>query len=223
MDQKKLQGPWRTKVFYHRLMLPNWLRSSDKVEWNSPKEGVDLNLVILPDSSDWEKIFRVPLIPKGRVGRRGGHHSQNESGSHIVWRVIVWASKATRSYALYDLRCLSDWYATARPKPRLYYGSLQTSGGWIPKEKVESGYYSNVLVSTTLQKIPISLSWRSNNPRRLGSAYCAIDNGHKVVTQYCDTLKLSKGLKFELYRYQSTERYTINYVEITVYLDSKPV
>ena len=54
---------------------------------------------------------------------------------------------------------------------------------------------------------------------------CAIDDGHKIVTQYGDTLKLSKGLTFELYRYQSTERYTctINCIEITVYLDSKPV
>ena len=53
-----------------------------------------------------------------------------------------------------------------------------------------------------------------------GSAYCAIDDGHKIVAQYSDALKLSKGLKFELYRYKSTERYTINYVEITVYQNS---
>ena len=51
-------------------MLPKWLRSSYKVNWNSPKEGVDLNLVILRDSSDWEDIFTVPLISKGRVGLR---------------------------------------------------------------------------------------------------------------------------------------------------------
>ena len=65
-------------------MLPKWLRTSYKVDWNSPKEGVELNLVILRDSSDWEDIFTVPLIPKGRVGLRRGHHSQNESGSHIA-------------------------------------------------------------------------------------------------------------------------------------------
>ena len=53
-----------------------------------------------------------------------------------------------------------------------------------------------------------------------GSAYCAIDDGHKIVAQFSDSLKLSKGLKFELYRYKSTERYTINYVEITVYQNS---
>ena len=55
-----------------------------------------------------------------------------------------------------------------------------------------------------------------------GSAYCAIDDGHMIVAQYGDTLNLSEGLTLELYRYQ-TERYTINYIEIAVYLDSKPV
>ncbi|XP_078349879.1 uncharacterized protein LOC144634715 [Oculina patagonica] len=54
-----------------------------------------------------------------------------------------------------------------------------------------------------------------------GSAYCAIDDGHKIVAQYSDRLKLSKGLTFEMYRFQSVERYTINYIEITIYMDSK--
>lgn len=56
-----------------------------------------------------------------------------------------------------------------------------------------------------------------------GSAYCAIDDGHKIVAQFSDRLKLSKGLIFELYRYKSIERYTINYIEVTVYQDSPKV
>ena len=56
---------WRTNVLYHRLMLPNWLRDSDKIEWNCSNEGNDLKLVIKEDSIDWENIFRVPLIPNG--------------------------------------------------------------------------------------------------------------------------------------------------------------
>jgi len=31
------------------------------------EEGDDLNLIIKPDSSDWENIFRVPLIPSGSL------------------------------------------------------------------------------------------------------------------------------------------------------------
>ena len=91
------------------------------------------------------------------------------------------------------------------------------------KLKVDkSDDYSNVLVSTTVQKNPDQFELTFNPPETFGSAYCAIDDGHKIVAQYGDTLKLSKGLTFELHRYQSTERYTINYIEITVYLDSKP-
>ncbi|CAH3019415.1 unnamed protein product [Porites evermanni] len=153
-------------------MLPNWLRSCNKVEWNSPKEGVDLNLVILPDSSDWEKIIRVPFIPKGRVGPRRGHHSQNDSNR------------------------LSE-----PQKPRDPMRCMISDGDY-----------------------PIGMQLLDPNHDYTTGPYKPVeDNGHKIVTQYGDTLKLSKGLTFELYRYQSTERYTINYIEITVYLDSKPV
>ncbi|RMX53330.1 hypothetical protein pdam_00022473 [Pocillopora damicornis] len=55
----------QSKLLYHRLMLPDWLRKN--AEWNSPKEGNELNLDILPDSSDWENILRVPLIPSGEL------------------------------------------------------------------------------------------------------------------------------------------------------------
>jgi len=55
-----------------------------------------------------------------------------------------------------------------------------------------------------------------------GSAYCFIHDGHKIIAQYSDDLKLSKGLWFELYRFKSVETYTINYTEITVYEDTTP-
>ena len=55
----------QSHLLYHRLMLPDWLRKN--AEWNSPMEGNELNLDILPDSSDWENILRVPLIPCGEL------------------------------------------------------------------------------------------------------------------------------------------------------------
>ena len=62
---------WRPKLLFHRLMLPNWLRNSDAVEWNSGALDVaqsnDLQLVIKQDSSDWENIFRILLIPKNEL------------------------------------------------------------------------------------------------------------------------------------------------------------
>ena len=152
MDQKKLQGPWRTKVLYHRLMLPNWLRSCNKVEWNSPKEGVDLNLVILPDSSDWEKIIRVPFIPKGRAGPRRGHHSQNDSNR------LSEPQKPRDS-----MRCMisdGDYPIGMQlldPNHDYTTGPYKPVEGESQKRKLKvdtSDVYSNVLVSTTLQKNP---------------------------------------------------------------------
>lgn len=81
------------------------------------------------------------------------------------------------------------------------------------KLKVDtSDDYSTVLVSTTVQKNPDQFKFTFKPSETFGSAYCAIHDGHMIVAQYGDTLNLSKGLTFELYRYQSTERYTINYI-----------
>ena len=223
MSQKKLKGPWRPKLLYHRLMLPNWLRTSDKVEWNSPKEGDDLNLVIPPDSMDWENIFRVALIPKNVLDDDADITVKMKVG------VILPEPQKPRDPMSYMISDGDYSIGMQLLDPNHDY---RTKGPYKPVEgesqkrklKVDtSDDYSNVLVSTTLQKNPDQFELTFKPSETFGSAYCAIDNGHKIVTQYGDTLKLSKGLTFELYRYQSTERYTINYIEITVYLDSKPV
>lgn len=48
-------------------MLPKWFSENPKVKWNCPQEGVDLNIIVKPDASDWENMFRVPLIPKNEL------------------------------------------------------------------------------------------------------------------------------------------------------------
>ena len=61
------------------------------------------------------------------------------------------------------------------------------------KLKVDtSDDYSNVLVSTTVQKNPDQFKMTFKPSETFGSAYCAIDDGHMIVAQYGDTLNLSK-------------------------------
>ena len=223
MSQKKLKGLWRPKLLYHRLMLPNWLRTSDKVEWNSPKEGDDLNLVILPDSSDWENIFRVALIPKNVLDDDADITVKMKVG------VILPEPQKRRDPMSYMISDGDYSIGMQLLDPNYDYdvkGPYKPVEGESQKRKLKvdsSDDYSNVLVRTPVQKNPDQFELTFKPSETFGSAYCAIDDGHKIVAQYGDTLKLSKGLTFELYRYQSTERYTINYIEITVYLDSKPV
>ena len=203
-------------------MLLKWLRTSCKVECNSPKEGVDLNLVTPPDSVDWENIFKVVLIPKNVLDDDADIAVKMKVG------VILPEPKKPRDPMSY---MISDGDYSIGVQLLDTNHDYTTKGPYKPVEgesqkrklKVDtSDDYSNVLVSTTVQKNPDQFKMTFKPSETFGSAYCAIDDGHMIVAQYGDTLNLSKGLTFELYRYQ-TERYTINYIEIAVYLDSKPV
>ena len=203
-------------------MLLKWLRTSCKVECNSPKEGVDLNLVMPPDSVDWENIFKVVLIPKNVLDDDADIAVKMKVG------VILPEPKKPRDPMSY---MISDGDYSIGVQLLDTNHDYSTKGPYKPVEgesqkrklKVDtSDDYSNVLVSTTVQKNPDQFKMTFKPPETFGSAYCAIDDGHMIVAQYGDTLNLSKGLTFELYRYQ-TERYTINEIEIAVYLDSKPV
>ena len=200
-------------------MLPNWLRNN--ATWRSDYGGNDLNLVILPDASDWENILRVPLIPSGELS--------NLEDITVKMKVGVVLpepdkSRDPMSYMISDgdksvgiqLLDPNHDYATLGP-----YRAVE---GESARAKLRN---PNVDVAATVR------STSRNNPDQFelsfkpselfGSAYCAIDDGHKIVAQYSDTLKLSQGLTFQLYRFKSTERYTINYIEITVYKDSQKI
>lgn len=193
-------------------MLLKWLRTSCKVECNSPKEGVDLYLVMPPDSVDWENIFKVVLIPKNVLDDDADIAVKMKVG------VILPEPKKPRDPMSY---MISDGDYSIGVQLLDTNHDYSTKGPYKPVEgesqkrklKVDtSDDYSNVLVSTTVQKNPDQFKMTFKPSETFGSAYCAIDDGHMIVAQYGDTLNLSKGLTFELYRYQSTERYTINYI-----------
>ena len=204
------------KLLYHRLMLPNWLRNN--AQWNSPKEGDDLNLIILPDSADWENIFRVPLIPRGELS--------NDEDITVKMKVGVVLPEPCKlrdamSYMISDgdfsvgIQLLDPNHDYAKLGP---YRAVEGEPGKIlrnPNVEVAE------TVSSNSRNNPGQFEMAFKPSEAFGSAYCAIDDGHKIVAQYSDFLSLDKGLTFELYRFKSIERYTINYIEISVYKDSK--
>ena len=207
------------KLLYHRLMLPNWLRNN--AEWNSPKEGNELNLVILPDSSDWENILRVPLIPSGELSDKEDITVKMKVG------VILPEPKQSPDPMSYMISDGNKSIGIQLLDPNQHYATLG------PYRAVEGESAAKKLRNPTLDVAATIRSTSKNNPDQFelsfkpseffGSAYCAIDDGHKIVALYSDDLKLSQGLTFELYRFKSTEKYTINYIEITVYKDSQKI
>ena len=200
-------------------MLPNWLRNN--ATWRSDYGGNDLNLVILPDASDWENILRVPLIPSGELS--------NLEDITVKMKVGVVLpepdkSRDPMSYMISDgdksvgiqLLDPNHDYATLGPY-RAVEGDSATAKLRNPKVDVAA------TVTSTSKNNPDQFELSFKPSELFGSAYFAIDDGHKIVAQYSDTLKLSQGLTFQLYRFKSTERYTINYIEITVYKDSQKI
>ena len=180
-----------------------------------------MNLVILPDASDWENILRVPLIPSGELS--------NLEDITVKMKVGVVLpepdkSRDPMSYMISDgdksvgiqLLDPNHDYATLGPY-RAVEGDSATAKLRNPKVDVAA------TVTSTSKNNPDQFELSFKPSELFGCAYCAIDDGHKIVAQYADSLKLSQGLTFELYRFKSTESYTINYIEITVYKDSQKI
>lgn len=215
---------WQSRVLFHRLMLPKWLRESRSVEWNSGAldegESDELKLVIKQDSSDWETIFRILLIPKGELADEADITVKMKIG------VVLPEPQQPRDPMSYMISDGDKSYGIQLLDPNNDYNTLG------PYRAVEGDSARNKLNNPNVDVATTVRSSSRNNPDQFelafkpsesfGSAYCAIDDGHKITALYSDVLELSKGLWFELYRFKSTERYTINYIEITVYEDSKP-
>ncbi|KAJ7393098.1 hypothetical protein OS493_008396 [Desmophyllum pertusum] len=199
------------RVLYHRLMLPKWLRNN--AEWSSPYEGDDLNLVILPDSANWENIFRVPLIPKG--------HLKDDDDVTVTIKVGAILAEQKPRYPMSYMISDEDF--------AMGFQLLDANNddGLGPYRAVEGepgktlrNANVHVAATTNSKNNPDQFELTLKPGEAFGSAYSAIDDGHMIVAQFSDNLSLSNGLTFELYRFQSVESYTINFIEITVYMDS---
>ena len=220
LEAKKLPE-WRPKLLFHRLMLPMWLQQNEAVEWNfgalDTQASNETRVVIKQDTSDWENIFRILLIPEEAL--------EDEADVTVKMRVGV-AQPDTRQDR--DPMCfmISDkdksigmqlmdreQYTTIGP----YRAVEGTSGRKLDATVSNEG---NIPSTATTNPDQFELSFKPSE--MMGTAYCAIDGGHKIIAQYGKSLRLKKGLWFEMYRSESTQRYEISYIEITVYEDSKP-
>ena len=219
--QAKKLPEWRPKLLFHRLMFPMWLQQSNAVEWNfgalDTQASNETRVVIKQDTSDWENIFRILLIPEEAL--------EDEADITVNMRVGV-AQPDTQQDR--DPICFmisdKDKSIGMQLTDRELYGTIGpyravegASGRKLVATEIDEG---TIRSTATINPDQFELSFKPSE--MMGTAYCAIDGGHKIIAQYGNTLKLKKGLWFEMYRSQSTQRYEINYIEITVYEDSKP-
>lgn len=56
-----------------------------------------------------------------------------------------------------------------------------------------------------------------------GEAYSALDGGHKALFAYNKTIDLMNGLNLAVNRVKVDSEFYINYIEVTVFADTKPM
>ena len=217
--QAKKRPEWRPKLLFHRLMFPMWLQQSKAVEWNfgalDTQESNETRVIIKQDTSDWENIFRILLIPEEAledeaditVKMRVGVAQPGEDRDPICFMI----SDKDKSIGMQLMA--QEQYGTVGP----YRAVEGASGRKLDATVIDEG---TIKSDATTNPDQFELSFKPSE--MMGTAYCAIDGGHKIIAQYGKTLRLKKGLWFEMYRSESRQRYEINYIEITVYEDSKP-
>ena len=188
-------------LIYHMLMLPAWF--ADHAAWNSDYEVDGLHLVIKEDSANWENILRVQLLPSDYL----------TSSDDITVDVVVKA---------YDRKSDDNGPISFVLSDGSYAFGFQLNGEENALTAVE-GESGKILRNVNLgvasaRKRPCREVRMSFKPKAAwGSAGCA---GARLLAQFSDTLHLSKGLQLELYRYRSTDTYTVDYADVTVYKDS---
>lgn len=196
-------------------MLPDWLRHN--AAWRCRNAGNELRLEILEDAADWENIFRVQLIPEGElrneaditVNIRVGVELPEGRGTNDPYSFMITDKDRCVGIQLLDpstynlngpYRAIEGEYATAKLRnPILDVASTINSTANINPDQFELSFKPSEMY---------------------GSAFCSIDSGHKIVALYSDSLRLSDGLWLDLYRFESTKTYVINYIEIEIYKNS---
>lgn len=200
-------------------MLPDWLRENATWKAKETSEANETVLEIGPDASDWENIFRVPIIA-------AGHVNDDEDITINVKLGVEMSNDTKRNDPLVltftdgKLCCgiqLSDPYAYRQKGPyRGIEGLFGDNGLRYPKTDI-----SKTVTAATYNSDVSQVQMLFKPSEYFGTAFCAVDQGHKIIAKYSSKLKLSKGLTLEFYRELPTDIYRINYISVEIMKNSK--
>ena len=208
----------RMALLYHRFMTPNWLDKN--AEFNCKREVVDdVRLTIGTDGRKYENIFKLSLIPAGFLKRKeditvrmlvGIELPEPKPQPQPPDPLAFMLSDGSKAIGI-QLRDPTRDYGTKGP----YIGIEGNPGrGLDSVTEMAQG-----VVTTTSRLNPDQFEIVIKPTQFWGSAYCAIDTGHKLCVTYFKELDLSKEIKLDLYRDEPNEVYSINYIELWIYRD----
>ena len=208
-------------LLYHRFMTPEWLANKDNVEFG---RGLTITsretyLSIGPDSGDYDKILKVPLPVQGLKDNADitvkilvGIELPVSTPKRDPLAVMISAG----SYALgFQILDPDEDYAKKGP----YIGIEGEPGFSLTRVNFrESPNPDTVPAQSKVNPDQFELTIKPSDI--WGSAFCTLEDGHKLCISYSRPLKLSQGLALELYRQRATEEYTLNYIEVWIYDDA---
>ena len=207
-------------LLYHRFMTPTWLGDNAEFNRNLAKEVADTHITIPKDTSKYESIFKVPLLP-------GGVMKKEDITVRMLIGVALPDSGSKRDSMSFMISDGNRAIGFQLRDPPQYY----QEGPYIGIE----GEPGRTLTDVSLKSPPEGTKYwyyyssRKNpdqfemvfKPREYwGSAFCCVDQGHKYCTFYDRDLDISKGLSLETYREDPNDTYVLNYIEVWIYEDS---
>ena len=212
----------KMSLVYYKTLLPEYLRNSttrnDDFEWEVTPTGNDLELQVPADNSDWERIFRMKLV------ERNVFEEHDDITVKLRVGMILPEPQKPRdpmSYMISDRNFAVGFQIMDPNHDYAKVGPYQAVEG-TPKSRLKNPELltNHNIPTTTTRNNPDVFEIMLKPSSRWGSVYCAIDDGHKIVSQYSDRLDLSNGLYLETYRYKAEEEYRVNYIEVSIYKDN---
>jgi hypothetical protein len=203
-------------LVYHKLMTPTWLGTH--ATFRSPYKVQDLRLTIEADTNKFENILKVTLLPDGTLSR-----DEDVTIKMLVGIELPEPASPNRDPISFMISDGDSAIGFQLQDPARDYN---TKGPYVAID----GEPGRELLSPKLRLSQVVRSNARTNPDQFeitlkpteywGSAYCSIDDGHKVCCQFGRKLKLNQELILDLYRDESHEVYNLNYVEVWIYVDS---
>lgn len=220
----------QNNLIYYKCMLPNFLKT--RVFGVATVGSTDTELVINQDTADFEKILQLPIFGPGILP------------ANLDITVCINVSAEGPPPKRYDplAICISDnakvmgvqlrdpsEYVSIAPYQGIFgnKGHILTSVHELKSNEKEENFRRG-----DWQRWPqmFQIKLKPNPPRAQpadpqnmppwGLCSSAANGGISLSYIYPAPLQINDGIDLELYRNKSTETYTINMIEVSVYQDS---
>ena len=212
-------------LLYYRFMTPTWIKEESKAQFNvEARVDGDIALAISSDTKQYENIFKMGLIGPDILKRKEDITVRMKVGvilpepsqpAAVPDPISFMITDGERGIGMTLMDPRSDYDDT---------GPYRSVEGNVEGRVLDPDQAAPSMSQSTNTRVnPDQFEMNFLPSETFGTAYCALDDGHKFVTTYSRALKLNQGLNLELYRKEPNEEYTINYIEVGVYRNSPAI